>query len=161
MIVSKKRFIIKLILVILWLGVIFFLSGSNSEETTKHSLGITRTVVTYSIKITNSIHITNIELNDNNINSIIDDIHPYIRKIAHFSEYLILSLLVLLMLKETKLNYNYIFTILFCLLIAIIDETNQLFVDGRVGSFVDVLIDTSGCLLYLFLNKCYYMLKKK
>ena len=147
--------------VILWIGVIFYFSSADSNKTTNQSLGLTKTVVTYTLKLTNTIHVTNIELNDNNINDIIDKIHPFIRKLAHFSEFFILSILVLLMLKETNLNYNYIFTIMFCLFIAILDETHQLFVDGRSGQLLDVLIDTSGGLLYIIINKIYHLISKK
>lgn len=161
MIRNKKKFIIKLLLVIAWLGVIFFFSNSNSEDTTNQSFGVTKTIVTYSINVTNSIHITNIDMNEENINKIINDIHPIIRKCAHFTEYFILAILVLLMIKETKLNYFYTFTILFCILIALLDESHQLFVDGRSGSIIDVLIDTSGSLLYLLINKGFHLINKK
>ena len=158
---NKKRFLIKLIFVIIWLGVIFYFSNADANQTKNHSFGVTKTLVTQIIKITNNIHITNIEINDSNINNIIDNIHPYIRKLAHFTEYFILAILVLLMIKETNLNYYYTFTILFCIFMAILDETHQLFIDGRVGSIIDILIDTSGSLLYLLINKIYHLILNK
>ena len=161
MIKNKKKFIIKLLLVMLWLGIIFFFSNSNSNETTNHSFSVTKAIVVNVLKITNTIKVTNIEINDDNVNKIIEDVHPFIRKLAHFSEYFILSILVLLMIKETRLNYFYSFTIIFCILMAILDETHQLFIDGRSANFVDVLIDSSGSLLYLGINKIYNIIKHK
>ena len=161
MIKKRKKFIIKLFLVLIWLGVIFFFSSSDSNDTTNQSLSVTRTIVTYTIKLTNKVNITNIELNENNLNSIIVNIHPIIRKLAHYTEYFVLSILVLLMIKETNMNYYYIFTIIFCLLMAIFDEIHQLFIDGRFGNITDVLIDVFGCLSYLLINKAYRLIKNK
>ena len=47
-----------------------------------------------------------------------------IRKLAHFTEYLIL-----------------------CILYAFTDEYHQTFINGRTGQILDVLIDSSGSLL--------------
>ena len=160
MIKSNKIFIIKIILVVLWLLVIFFFSNVDSNKSTSQSFGVTKTIVTYSLKLSNYVHITNIELNDNNLNKISDEVHPYIRKIAHFSEFFILAVLVLLMIKETNLNYYYTFTILFCLLIAILDESHQILIKGRSGNFIDVLIDSSGIIMYLIFNKLFRIIKK-
>ena len=79
-----------------------------------------------------------------------------IRKLAHFFEFAVLAVLFCF-------NFYYIFGIeradsikrkmLVCLtllcsaVVACIDESIQLFVDGRVGCFSDVLIDSAGALL--------------
>lgn len=160
MVKNKKIFIVKLLLVIMWLGVIFCFSSANSTETSNQSFGLSKLIVKFSLTASNYVHITNIELNDSNISEIASNIHPHIRKIAHFLEFFILSILVLLAIKETDLNYNYSFTLLFCFLIAILDETHQLFVDGRAGQIKDVFIDSSGSLLYIIINKIYNYFKK-
>lgn len=160
MVKNKKIFIVKLLLVIMWLGVIFCFSSANSTETSNQSFGLSKLIVKFSLTASNYVHITNIELNDSNIREIASNIHPYLRKIAHFLEFFILSILVLLAIKETDLNYNYSFTLLFCFLIAILDETHQLFVDGRAGQIKDVFIDSSGSLLYIIINKIYNYFKK-
>ena len=157
----KGKFFIKLLFVVLWLGVIFYFSNANSTDTTKHSMGVTKTVVTCTIKITNDLHITNVDMSDNSINDIVDNLHPIIRKAAHFSEYFILAFLVLLMIKETNLNYFYTFTILFCLFMAIFDESHQLFIEGRSGNFKDIFIDLLGIIVYVILNKMYHLIRKK
>ena len=161
MIKNKIKFIIKLILVILWLLFIFIFSNSNSIETTNQSKGITSFIVENTVKLTNSIHITNIDESEENISNIVSNIHPIIRKLAHYTEYFILAILVLLMIKETTISYYYIFTILFCILIAISDEIHQLFIEGRSGNIIDILIDTSGCLTYILIYKLYNILKSR
>ena len=52
-------------------------------------------------------------------------------------------------LKEPK--YFISFSIVICLLISIIDETIQTFVDGRSGSIIDVGIDSLGFLLSILI----------
>ena len=93
-----------------------------------------------------------------------------VRKTAHFLEFALLALLLCF-------NFYYIFglckksspkkcaltTLAFpaAFAVACVDESIQLFVEGRVGSFTDVLIDSSGALfstgvfflILLFLNK--------
>lgn len=162
MIKSKKKFIIKLILVIIWLGVIFYLSNSNGYETGKQSHFISKIAITNTLKVTNLFQITNVDLtNKNEIDIIIDKYHPFIRKIAHFTEFFVLSILVLLLIQETLLDKKYLFVVMFCLTIAIWDEIHQLFISQRNGNLIDVLIDTSGGITYCIINKIYHLIKKK
>ena len=82
-----------------------------------------------------------------------------IRKIAHFFVYFVLGILVLLTLKEYNVKKNICYyAILICFLYSVSDEIHQLFVDGRSGEFLDVLLDTFGsmisivCLWYFYLK---------
>ena len=79
--------------------------------------------------------------------------HLFIRKAAHFLEFAALSLLLsfcafnFFELKPTDSyarNSLSLLALPASVLVAAIDETIQLFVDGRVGAITDVLIDTSG-----------------
>lgn len=63
-----------------------------------------------------------------------------IRKLAHFTEYAILGLLVAKAQRDTTWDK----LLLLGCLVPIIDETIQVFVPGRSGSPVDMLIDLSG-----------------
>lgn len=71
--------------------------------------------------------------------------HP-IRKLAHFSEYACMGVLVYILwsqwLRQGKVLY--LLTLLWVFLSATGDEFHQLFVPGRYGSFADVLLDTCG-----------------
>ncbi len=71
--------------------------------------------------------------------------HP-IRKLAHFSEYACMGILVYTlwsqwMKRGRKLN---LLTVVWVFLSAAADEFHQYFVPGRYASFADVLLDTSG-----------------
>ena len=85
-------------------------------------------------------------LNINNINllSII------IRKLAHFTEYFILGILVANFIKNIHKKPYY--AIIFCILYAISDEIHQIFVQGRSGEIKDILIDTCGSTIGILLN---------
>lgn len=73
-------------------------------------------------------------------------LHYIIRKVAHFSEYFVLGLLVLHAARRTLSNMlSAVLTIaLMWACVPGIDETIQRFVPGRAGMFQDVLIDMGG-----------------
>lgn len=68
-----------------------------------------------------------------------------VRKGAHFTEYFILYIFIyrVLIMYYSK-RKSWILGILGVFFYACTDEIHQLFIDGRVGAFTDVLIDTSG-----------------
>lgn len=75
--------------------------------------------------------------------------HRFVRKAAHFCEFGVLSTLVSFTLyfffaKSDKRELWCLLAIPISALVAACDETIQVFVDGRGGSVIDVLIDTSG-----------------
>ena len=74
-------------------------------------------------------------------------IHHIIRKCAHFTEYFILSLLILRGIRagrhETKLAWA-VLAIVLVAGYASLDEFHQRFVPGRTSAVTDVLIDTTG-----------------
>lgn len=115
-------------LLILWMMVIFFFSNQGGVESSDTS-GI---FVDFLSKF---LSIKNIEIAT-----------FIIRKLAHFTEYLILGLLVINVLrfykKETK--EKIIIAILLCIIYASIDEIHQAFIPGRSPKIQDVFIDTLG-----------------
>ena len=72
----------------------------------------------------------------------------FLRKAGHFSEYLALGLLLAATLRAYMPRAGMgIFLPLFAgLMTAVLDETIQLFVEGRSGQVSDVLLDFSGVL---------------
>jgi len=88
----------------------------------------------------------------------------FVRKMAHFTEYAILGILLI----STKLSYlpyitTDIFIVLFFgLLVPVTDETIQLFIEGRSGQVTDILIDFSGVISGIIVSIILYkMLKSK
>ena len=69
---------------------------------------------------------------------------PIIRKLAHFTEFMILGMLSVSNFEEyEKKNYEFHGTV-FAIIYAISDELHQLFVENRYCSIKDVLIDSAG-----------------
>lgn len=77
--------------------------------------------------------------------------HP-IRKLAHFSEYACMGILVYALWCQWLKRDRRLYALVICwvLLSAIGDEVHQLFVPGRWGSIADVILDTCGGIFGLF-----------
>jgi VanZ family protein len=75
-------------------------------------------------------------------------LHHYIRKCAHFTEYLLLSLLVLRGFRAgrtTGPNWKWaLWSVLVIVAYASFDEFHQSFVPGRTALVSDVMIDSTG-----------------
>ena len=79
--------------------------------------------------------------------------HTLIRKCAHFTEFFILGVFMCLTISQTKGRYKFIVAVILCMLVAATDETIQLFVDGRAGRIMDVMIDSCGGLAGIWITK--------
>ncbi len=73
--------------------------------------------------------------------------HLILRKCAHFTEFLILGVLSSVTLKYMKLGYKGLMAMGYSVGVATVDETLQLFINGRAGRVQDVLIDSAGALV--------------
>ena len=133
----KKR--ISILLVIIWMLFIFIMSSSNSTQSDNQS-GFIVNIISNILNIENT-----------------DTLNFIIRKTAHFTEYFILGLLTHNMIH----NYNkktYI-SIIICILYAISDELHQLITPGRSCQILDILIDSSGSILGIYLLFIYFKIK--
>jgi VanZ family protein len=80
-------------------------------------------------------------------NATLLQMHHYIRKCAHFTEYFILSLLVLRAIRAGRPGTRFAWALVVVAIVlcyASFDEFHQRFVPGRTAAVGDVLIDTSG-----------------
>ena len=87
--------------------------------------------------------------------SIIETINFIIRKLAHLTEYFILTLLINSLLKEYTLKEKkrLLLCIAICFIYSMTDEIHQSFIQGRTGIFTDCLIDTLGGTIYIVIYK--------
>ncbi|MGO9059295.1 MAG: VanZ family protein [Candidatus Binataceae bacterium] len=74
--------------------------------------------------------------------------HFGIRKLAHFTEYGILFLLLI----RGPMRGHAVLALAACALYALLDEGHQNFVPNRTASFYDVALDCSGALFSHFLH---------
>lgn len=142
------RKLIKICLVLFCMGIIFYFSSDNGEESTLKSDGIIVSITEF---------LLNKKMSSLEKKHYIDRYVLIVRKGAHFSIYFLLGFLFSSLLKEYSIiSYkSIIYTSLFVFFYACSDEVHQLFVSGRACEILDVLLDTLGgvcaSFVYLFL----------
>lgn len=124
---------ISIILVILWMIFIFVMSSFDATSSSNQS--------NFIVDIITSI----INIKDIGLLSLI------IRKLAHFIEYFILGILVTNFI--TRYDKKIIIAILLCIIYATSDEIHQIFVPGRSCQVTDVIIDSMGSIMGVYLYK--------
>lgn len=159
--VNKKNIkYVKCIIAIICCIIIFSFSAVPATASTKQSKGLTYNV----IKLLNGNKLTEKELV-----KLTKRVNPVIRKIAHFSIYMILAIFTYMFIEELnikskskkeRLRKNILYTCIFCIIYAIFDEIHQIYVPGRTGKVIDVIIDTlgacTGITIILIRNKFNY-----
>lgn len=145
------RKLLSTILVIIWMITIYYFSnqqGTGSSNTSKKVASV----------IVNICDIKK-EMTEQQKEEVIVVIEPIIRKLAHYTIYMVGGLLLV------NCAYAYMSdekrVILFSSIIGVIyaasDEIHQLFVDGRSGKILDVAIDSIG----IFTGIAVYMVIRK
>lgn len=163
---NNYKILISWILVLIWMITIFYLSSMDSDQSNTKSKETINVVVENTIDVTNNIGITNEPTTKDNINSIVNVLNKPLRKCMHATVYFVLVILVINAFNQmhllTRVN-TYIYSIIICFIYACTDEIHQLYVVGRTGQFIDVLIDTIGALLgcLMFYVVCRIIKKKK
>jgi len=74
--------------------------------------------------------------------------HHMVRKAAHFIEFAVLGFLgrIAFSDRRKKTWERIIFPLMICFMVAVCDETIQLFVEGRAGKIADVCLDVVGAI---------------
>lgn len=129
----KKQ--LSIILVLIWMIIIFIMSSFNAEDSANQSNFIVNIIA-------NILNINNISL-----------LCLIIRKLAHFTEYLILGTLVINMFTKNNISRSYLLSIILCVIYATSDEIHQLFIPGRACQIKDILIDSVGSITGIYLYK--------
>lgn len=123
---NKKFALVSLVLAVILMCVIFYLSNQPDYQSEE----LSQSLVT---RILHWFHINVSEL--------------FVRKTAHVGEYALLAFL----LSNTFYNFSVkrwcLFSTVIAVLYACSDEIHQLFIPGRSGEVLDVIIDTSGAIL--------------
>lgn len=144
----KKINIIRAILLTMLIGtfvIIFGFSSQNGETSGSLSRKVTEFIV--------EANIFNKNLTEEQKEIQIQNLHPKIRKLAHFSIYTLVGILLMSLCMTYKIKNSKRITISLILgiIYATTDEIHQLFIKGRSGNIIDVLIDTSGVLFGIFI----------
>lgn len=125
----KKKTVLRIIifaLIVIWMLVIFKLSNQDGEQ----SSNLSRTIAMQIVKEEEQV----------------DRIEPYIRKMAHLSEYIVggILFLALFLTYDFSERKRMFFSLLIGIEYATLDEVHQLFINGREGQMIDVCIDSIG-----------------
>ncbi len=131
-------------LVVVWMGLIFFMSHQEASASSKLSSGL-------AIFMSKALSIITGK-NDMDFSIL----HFLSRKTAHFLAYFVLGILIYRALPSSSFKFALV-SLATSMLYACSDEFHQTFVLGRSGEARDVLLDTAGALLGVVL---YYIVKR-
>ncbi len=146
-----KKKIIKWILVVIWMGVIFYFSNFNSVKSTNQSRSI--------VSKTNIVEIYE-EKNSVTNDTALENVDRLFRKVAHVIEFFILAILVCNLASEynSSLSKTIFISFVVCFIYSISDEVHQLLIPGRSGEIRDIIKDNIGVSLGLLL---FYIFKRR
>lgn len=135
----KKIF---LALAILWMGTIFYMSNQPANISTVQSDGV--------INILSGVPVLGDVMDvliSNGTASFV------VRKSAHMLSYGLLSVLLFMSIYDNykSINKASIISLIITFLYACSDEFHQTFITGRSGEFRDVLVDSTGAIIFLLI----------
>lgn len=135
---------IKLFLIVLCMSTIFMFSSDDATKSTKKSDNVI-------IRVSNFFSGT--KLSKRQQEKIIDYFVVPVRKSAHFLIYMTLGILLISFILEFPLSTKkqILLAVFLAFLYACSDEIHQVFVPGRSGQVSDVLLDTLGASVGVFL----------
>ena len=123
---------------------IFKFSELSGLKSTKQSRGLTYNILK---------GLDGNKLSEKELEKLTKKVNPIVRKVAHFSIYMILAIFTYMFIEELniksksekeRLRKNILYTCIFCIIYAIFDEIHQIYVPGRTGKPIDVIIDSLG-----------------
>ncbi len=122
---------------------IFSMSAQNGSDSGNLSFMVSCKLVQIYNKL------KGLNMTDMDIITMVNVIHPYVRKAAHMTEYCLLAMSVGLPLYVYRIRGIALTFLdgLICVLYAMLDEYHQTFVSGRAGSPKDVMIDSIGIIV--------------
>lgn len=149
--------ILKTTFTLLLMIIIFYFSSQPATQSSELSGGICYRLVSMADKI------CNFSLAEEEKLSICEKIETPIRKLAHMTEYAILSISIYFTLDawNVKKKRLFLLAILCTCFYAMTDEFHQLFIVGRSGEIRDVIIDTCGGTIGILLITILKKIKNK
>ncbi|MGP4079011.1 VanZ family protein [Pseudalkalibacillus sp. R45] len=150
-----KRFLIYWTPVLIWAGIIFYSSSQPYEEQDVRPFLQGEIPLAWVEEAFRHVHFyyADAEISIKNLGSA-GFIEFFIRKGAHLGVYMILSLLLYRAISNTKsfTHSNQMTTVIIAVLYAVSDEIHQGFTVNRTPLPADVLLDTFGVLIGVFIG---------
>lgn len=143
-----KKNVLRIILILLLLGTFYIIFGFSSQDGEK-SGSLSRRITEKIATLIPQIQKEN-EIEKENVMNTMESI---IRKMAHFSIYTVVGLLLMALVStyNIKEKNRLIITLTAGIIYASSDEIHQSFVPGRSPMITDVVIDTMGVILGILL----------
>ena len=156
----KKRIFLGIMLLI-WMGLIFYMSNASGDS----SGGTSERIITYIVeKIDDIFNASNEVITYHHSEAFINYANLLFRKLCHVGEYFVLFILAFNFIKTFN-KYQYkaclIISAVFSLFYACTDEYHQTFVIERSGSINDILIDMIGIILGVFIISLFVKKRQK
>ena len=137
--------------------IIFSFSAQTGETSSNLSYKVTKEIVIVADQVLDK------NMSEAQIDAAIQKYHFYVRKLAHFTEYMLLAISVAFPLYVYGLRgiWLVIFAGAFCVGFAGLDEYHQSFVAGRGPSKRDVCIDSAGAFLGIYITRIFGFIGRK
>ena len=140
--------IFRIIVLLLLIGtffIIFRFSSQNGTQSKGISTKVTEVILEKSSKYN--------QLDNKEKKKVFNRANAVIRKIAHFSIYTLVGLLLMGIMTRTKLKdkRRILITVVIGIIYATLDEFHQSFSPGRTPKITDIYIDTLGVILGILL----------
>lgn len=124
------RHIVRFGFVVIWMGIIFYLSHQPASASSALSGGILEWVL----------RLVPFDVDE-------EFVHFLVRKGAHFSAYFMLGMLLMHAIRVKRLIVGMGVSLFIAVLYAASDEFHQTFIAGRSGEVRDVMIDSVGAIV--------------
>ncbi len=149
----KYKKIILVVLIIIWMTTVFMFSREGGKKSKTTSGSIVGFIVD---KMYDTSNMSQEEREDK-----IEDLQRPIRKLAHFTIYTLGGAITVIFVSKFNITNRkeIIYSLIFCLIYAILDEIHQYYVPGRSCDIKDVLIDTLGASIGIFF--AHFLINKK
>jgi len=149
---KNNKFYLYLVFTILCMLLIFTFSNKNAQTSNSTSKNLINNIINIYEKVFSK------EVDNEKV---IKKLNYPIRKLAHYSIYFLLGILIYNFIANTTIKKKFLTSLLICLCYATLDEFHQLFISGRTGQIKDILIDTSGALTAILLLNYHDKIKFK
>lgn len=148
---KNKKQIVMLIswtALLLWLVLIFYLSAQPAAESDGLSNKVTEVIIETVGRL------VPLDIESSTTVDLVSRFNHIVRKFAHFGVYFVLGVLKMNSLRISGMRGRkaFILSIVFCVIYAVSDEVHQLFVPGRGAQVKDVLIDSAGAIVGIWLR---------
>ena len=149
---NKKNLFFQ-VLALLIMAAIFWFSSQSGGESSGLSLKVTRL-------ISRIIYFDFKTMTPEQQSFIVSGLHPFVRKLAHFSIYILLGMCVYSFIVASGFRFKakWFVAWVICIVYASIDEIHQSFVPARSMQLTDVMIDSAGALIGIFVVSVIWVL---